>query len=134
MLFQWGEKFFLKISSIDEQHKKLVELINQLHDAMSSGSAKDVMGKIIDELSSYTKTHFTYEEKLLTQTGYPALAKQKQEHEEFVKKVQGYQADHKAGKLSISLNTMMFLKEWLSNHILVLDKAYVAHLQSKGIK
>jgi len=61
----------VNIQSIDEQHKKLVALVNNLNDAMSSGKGQLIMGKILDDLVAYTKTHFATEERLMTTHTYP---------------------------------------------------------------
>ncbi len=57
-LFNWSEEYSVNVNGLDNQHKKLVDLINELHSAMKEGKSKEVLGKIIEELISYTKFHF----------------------------------------------------------------------------
>ncbi|MEK6737452.1 MAG: bacteriohemerythrin, partial [Planctomycetota bacterium] len=69
-LMTWNNGLSVNIKEIDVQHKKLIELINQLHGAMGEGKGKEVSGKILSDLIYYTVSHFTYEEKLFKQYGY----------------------------------------------------------------
>ncbi len=134
-MMEWTDKLSVGVPSIDAQHKKLVAMANELYDAMKAGHGKDVLNKTLDGLIGYTVTHFNYEEKLFAQTGYPATAPHKKEHEDLKKQVLEIQEKMKAGvSFSQSMQVMDFLKKWLTNHIMVVDKAYGPHLTAKGIK
>lgn len=130
-IINWSENLSVKIKSIDEQHKKLVLLINNLHDAMRAGKGKDVLGPILDELVSYTKTHFTYEEGLLSKAGYMELQGHKREHTALIDKVEELQKKYKAGNTTITIETMTFLKDWLNGHILGTDRRYSDRSQTR---
>lgn len=133
-LITWSDKYSVQVPSIDNQHKKLADLINQLHSALAEGKAKMVLTNILNELVSYTKTHFAYEESLLHKEKYPGYITHKLQHDELTKKVISYQKDFQAGKTSISLEVMNFLKDWLINHITGTDKKYSQHLISKNVR
>ena len=64
-LFVWEDKYKVGVKEFDEQHKKLIELINKLYDAMKQGHGKDVLKSIVNDLFEYTKYHFETEEKIL---------------------------------------------------------------------
>jgi len=130
----WSENLSVKVNSIDVQHKKLVELINKLHDASKEGKAKEAAGPVLKELINYTATHFDYEEKLFSEHGYPESATHSKEHKDLVVKVLDVQKDFDAGKLTIGMSLMSFLKDWLNNHILKTDKKYADFFVSKGVK
>jgi hemerythrin len=133
-LINWTDVLSTKVPSIDDQHKKLVNLINQLHDAMREGRGKEVLGKTLDELISYTKYHFGYEEDLMRKAEYSALTAHKAEHELLVGKVLDLQEKYKSGNLSITIETLTFLKDWLNHHIMKEDKQYSTALLAKGIQ
>lgn len=133
-LFQWTDELSVGVQSMDKEHKYLVDLINRLHDAMAQGKAKDVSGSILSELVRYTQTHFTHEEDLMTRTAYPQLSVQKLQHSQFVKKVQEMQNQLAQGTMTLSLEMMNFLKNWLKEHIMKMDKAYSQHFASRGIR
>ena len=128
---EWNEKFITGVKEADEQHKKLVGLINQLYDAMREGKGKEVIDAIIDELVRYADYHFKTEETLMSKYGYPELESHKREHELFVQKVQEFVEKKKKGALTLTMDVMNFLKNWLTNHILGTDKKYGPFLTSK---
>ncbi|MGK5083529.1 bacteriohemerythrin [Bdellovibrionota bacterium FG-1] len=133
-LFEWSSRFTLGIQSIDDEHKKLVEYINQLHDGMMQGKGANVTGPILDGLVNYTVKHFKHEEELFATHAYPDTAAHKEEHKKLVAQVAEFQTKFKAGTATISTEIMTFLKNWLTNHILGTDKKYCPHLISKGVK
>ena len=133
-LIDWSQEFSVGIPSIDSQHQRLVELINDLHAAMMSGKGSQVLGKTLDGMIAYTITHFTYEEKLMRQTGFPGLEAHCAEHGKLLETAKKLQADHRGGKVAISLDTMNFLKQWLRGHIAGSDRLYGPHLVQAGIR
>lgn len=132
-LLEWNDTFSVNVNQIDEEHKKLVELTNKLHDAMRSGQGKMVVGEVLDELVEYTKTHFTHEEALMEKAGYPGLASHKLVHNRLVNQVNDLKTQNETGKLSLSMEVMKFLKEWLVDHIQGTDKNYSSYLNKNGI-
>jgi hemerythrin-like metal-binding protein len=133
-LISWNEKYSVKVDSIDKQHKRLVDLINELHDAMMNKKAKDVLLKIIRGLVAYTSEHFGYEEKLFVENGYADSREHKKEHSEFIAKISDFQEKYEGGKLTLSMEMLSFLKDWLLNHIAGTDQKYSAFLVEKGVK
>ena len=133
-LIQWGPKYMLGIPSIDNQHKRLVELINQLHTAMKQRQSASVTGKILDELVDYTQVHFAFEEQAQSEAQYPELDSHKEVHEKLVGQVVDFQRKFHAGNTLLSMELMDFLKDWLINHILGTDKKYVPAMKNAGIK
>ena len=134
-LMEWTEKLSVGIPSIDAQHKKLLAMANELYDAMKAGHGKELLNKTLDGLINYTVTHFNYEEKLFGQTAYPDAGPHKKQHEDLKKQVLAIQEKMKGGvSYGHSMEVMQFLKNWLTNHIMVVDKAYGPHLTSKGVK
>lgn len=132
-LITWNENYSVKVKEIDNQHKKLVDLINQLHDAMKEGKGKDIIGNILNELVNYTVYHFGYEEKLFDKYGYPEGKIHTRQHNDLVWKVKSYVNDFQSGKGVLPLEVMNFLRDWLLNHIGKDDKKYTPFLNSKGL-
>jgi hemerythrin-like metal-binding protein len=129
----WEAQFSVGLDSIDTQHKKLVEMINELHDARLKGRSNETLAHIFEQLATYTVEHFAYEEKLFDQTGYPASAGHKSEHEALRTKVGELKAQMETQKYPFTMELMDFLREWLQKHIMGSDKAYSAHLKAAGI-
>ncbi len=132
-LFQWSQDMSVNITEIDNQHKKLVDLINLLHDSMKSGKGKDVLGKLLNELTDYTVNHFGTEEKLFQKYGYPEYARHKKDHDDLTKQVIDIKTKLEGGATILTVEVMNFLKDWLNNHILHADKKYTAFLNAKGV-
>jgi hemerythrin len=132
--FTWEEKYSVGVKAIDEQHKKLIDLINTLYEAMRSGKGKEVLTKTIDSLIDYTKYHFDAEEKLMNSHGYPDVLPHKQEHKKLTDQVIQIQEKYRQGNAAVSVELSSFLKDWLSSHILGTDKKYTKFFNDKGIK
>jgi hemerythrin len=133
-LMTWNAKMSVGVALLDNDHKKLVGMLNQLFDAINSGQGKESLGKILDGLVDYTKIHFANEEKLFAQTIYPESVAHKKEHDDLTRQVLDVQNKYKAGATgTLSLEVMNFLKTWLVNHIQGNDKKYGPHLNAKGI-
>lgn len=132
-LLNWADEYSVKIKDIDNQHQKLVSLINQLHAAMKEAKGKEIIGNIINELVTYTKFHFTAEEKIMQDNNFPGFLSHKREHEMLTKKVMEFQENYKNGRAPLSLEIMQFLKDWLVNHIMKVDKDYSPYLNGRGI-
>lgn len=132
-LFNWTEAYSVGIMTIDVQHKRLVEMINSLHDAMRTGKGNDVTAKMVNEMAVYAVRHFGEEEKYMQQHNYPQFAAHKAEHDAFKQKVNDLQHKLRDQKIGVTLEVMTFLKDWLSKHILEVDKRYGPFLKEHGV-
>ncbi len=132
-LISWSDNFATDIKKIDDQHKCLIDLINRLHDSMKTGKGNAVIESILDDLLNYTVFHFSTEEAYFKQYAYPESILHKKEHDELTEKTKALQASHRDGKLTISIEVMNFLRDWLRNHILQSDQKYASFLRSKGV-
>ncbi len=132
-LFVWKPEFDTNIEEIDQQHKKLVETINILHEAMNKGKGKDVLSKVFANLLEYTTEHFATEEKLMIAFVYPDYVEHKQEHEKCVAEVLKFKERFDQGDLSVTINLRIFLVDWLHAHLMEMDMKYVPFFQEKGL-
>lgn len=131
-LMTWTEKYATGIRSVDSQHQKLIAMLNELKDAMSTGKGNDVVGAILDGLVQYTVTHFRHEEQLFAKYGYVDAAGHKAEHDKLTQKVVEFRDRFKAGRTALSVTVLHFLCDWLNGHILGTDMKYVPYLKSKN--
>jgi hemerythrin len=132
-LMTWSDKLSVGVKQFDEEHKQLVRLINQLHDAMKTGQGKQVISNILQGLISYTQNHFATEERLMRAHGYPDYEQHKKEHNSLTLSVLDLQKQYQTGNMLLSQKVMDFLKDWLANHIQGLDKGYGPFLNGKGV-
>ena len=133
-LITWSQDMSVGVQEMDFQHKGLIEIINQLGDAMSQGKGAQEVGKIIDKMITYAQRHFGAEERLMSANAYPQLARQKAEHEAFLTKANDFKKDFMAGKIAITLPISSYLKTWWTGHIQVEDKQYGPYLNGKGVR
>jgi len=133
-LISWNDNLSVNVLEIDKEHQKLIGIINNLHDGMRQRKGKEVIGRIISELKDYTLSHFLTEEKYFEKYGYPEKISHVSEHTAFVKKVSEFKKGYDDGKLSLSIEVMDFLSDWLKNHIQGKDKRYSAFFNEKGLK
>jgi hemerythrin-like metal-binding protein len=132
VIFPWKEAYNVGIAQVDSQHKGLVKLINDLHSAMQAGKAKEAVGGIIDELIRYTQRHFNDEEAMLRMRGYSKLAAHHAVHQDLTRQVIELRDKFRASKLTLSIEVMQFLKNWLASHILTHDQAYAKELSARN--
>jgi hemerythrin len=132
-LITWNDNYSVKIKQIDDQHKKLINMLNELHDAMKVGKGKEVLEKILAGLIQYTVTHFAEEERLMKLHNYPDYVQHKKEHNLLMIQVNDVQKQYREGNAVLSQAVMTFLKDWLQNHIQGTDKKYAPFLNSKGV-
>ncbi|HEY3440379.1 MAG TPA: bacteriohemerythrin [Paludibaculum sp.] len=128
----WKEEFSVRVPEIDTQHRRLLDIINKLHEAMRMGGKPDALKAVIDELVSYTRYHFGYEEQMLARAGYRGLEEHQRKHRAMVAQVEGFASEITSGKASVSLKLMSFLKDWLSRHIMETDQQYSGYLAGRA--
>jgi hemerythrin len=130
----WREDYSVNIISIDQQHRRMIDLINQLHDAVRTNQEKKTLGSVLSQLFSYTKNHFKTEEALMRAYKYPALESHKVEHQILVKRVTDFRKKFETGTLTDAFDLVNFLMGWLEGHILGTDKKYSPFLVGKGVR
>lgn len=124
----WKNTYSIGISIIDEQHKKLLEILNELYDAHQMGASKEIVNSSLQKLAEYTDYHFDAEENMLQENNYPDLDDHIMEHNIFKQKISGFMREAQNGNLLLSIKTIDYLKDWTINHILGTDKEYSDYL------
>jgi len=130
----WTEDLSIGVNLIDNQHKQLIEHLNNLASSIDSHHSTTEIGKTLDFLVEYTYFHFSAEEKQMRQTNYPGLEHQKKKHEEFKTilndLVEFFKEDGATHTLAESIDTL--LVNWLVKHICVVDLEFGKFLKEKG--
>ncbi|WP_207887123.1 bacteriohemerythrin [Pseudomonas sp. 30_B] len=124
----WQDDLDTGIQVIDTQHKRIVEMINQLHDAQAQHD-RALLGSVIEELVDYTLSHFAFEETLLEDSGYLFTRAHKKVHELFIKRVSDYRMRFESGE-DVADELKGLLGRWLFNHIRSDDANYVESVKS----
>jgi hemerythrin len=132
-LLVWDEDLSVKVRQVDEQHKRLIGLINELDASMTAGDASEALGKIIDDLMIYARVHFREEEALMARFAFPGFVMHKKEHDEFVGQISKLSKSFLDGVPILPVAVIAFLKGWLYFHIQGTDKSYSSFLNAEGI-
>jgi hemerythrin len=131
-MFEWKDAYSVHINSVDSQHKNLFRLADELYDAMLAGKGKAAVGAVLQRLLDYTRVHFAHEERLMQECGYPDYAAHKAEHDALTREVQRLQAEYTAGRITMTVQVMQFLKNWLEKHIANSDLKYAPHVAASA--
>ncbi len=131
-LITWGPSLETGIAIIDAQHKRLVDIINDLDGAQKAGRSHEIMGAMLAELVDYTHLHFGTEEKLLVSHDYEDYDAHRRAHRVFTDQIEMDRDRFVEGNTQLDTSLMEFLRSWLINHIAVSDQAYVPTLRKTG--
>ncbi len=132
---KWSDNFSVGVDEIDNDHKKLLEMLNGLFDAVEADEGHAVLSPVLNGLVQYVSYHFDHEEGLFLRTQYPDYAAHKKEHEELTAQVLAAFDKFNSGPTeTMPLDVLEFLKKWLYEHILDSDKKFGAYLSASGIK
>ena len=131
--FNWSSKYSVGVGVIDEQHKRLVLMINRLIGAKEVETGSETISELITQMTQYAQEHFKFEEDLLAEFGFPQLDQHKQIHIKFRKKVADLCMAVPLDVSAVPQVMLNFLVKWLKNHILHEDMSYKSHLNKKGI-
>lgn len=129
---EWNDYLSVNVDEIDAHHKKLIEIINKLYQAMIDGTSESVMKSILVELIEYTKYHFSTEENIMEEYGYSQIDEHKEMHKAFVTNLADACSRYQVEKIPIDKEILDYLKDWLINHILKTDTYLGVFLNGKG--
>lgn len=137
-IITWGPKYATGVSSIDKQHKELVDLTNKLYHACLNrnedvdATFRDAMHRLVE----YVRFHFSDEEILLKRIQFPDYIEHKKEHEKLILEILDASKNYGAGNKFVPSQCVRTLKDWIFSHIAVSDKvitAYVREQKKKGL-
>jgi hemerythrin len=133
-LLEWDEKMSVGVKAMDDDHKALVGLLNEMSEALDSEQERKVLGAVLERMIQYTKDHLAREERLLAEHGYPDCTEHHKGHDLMIATALQAQASFRVGRSEMLSDEMLqFLKNWLESHIMGTDKEYGPFLNSKGI-
>ncbi|MCB1763066.1 MAG: hemerythrin family protein [Gammaproteobacteria bacterium] len=132
-LISWNTLNTLNVGEIDAQHHRLIALVNELHQTMTSAQGADKLNRVLLELIEFTKLHFATEEKFMTGYAYPAYEQHKKEHEVLLGDIEQLLQRFRNGDFLIPFAIELDLESWALRHIETHDKPLGDYLNSKGV-
>ncbi|MGL5285169.1 MAG: bacteriohemerythrin [Aeromonas sp.] len=132
-LVHWNESFMVQVGSIDKQHEGLFSAMNRYYRSVKENRPKETRQQRLNELLTLAKQHFDDEERAMQQARYPELDRHKQEHQKLLgelgRLISSTDLDTEEGNMEL----IVFLKNWLLDHIFRVDKRYSPSMQQAGI-
>ena len=133
-LIEWNPGMSVGVERIDLQHQKLVEVINDLHEAIGMGNGEEVHNALFMELADYFTRNFETEEELMRVHAYPEAEVHRSLHEGFVRKVREMRGRASSGEPAVSDEALRYLTDWLLRHDISVDKKLGKYLNERGVK
>lgn len=116
---------------IDCEHVQFVSLMNDLRNAIITGKSKVLLDRCFNELLTLASSHFTEEERLMKESGYPQLKEHREEHEIFCRKLLNYKSQLN-WRGSITIELMNILTDWFIDHAQKSDVEFINYLRCSG--
>ncbi len=133
-LMEWIDSYSVKVDSIDEQHKKLFALLNNLNEQMVQGAGKKALKQTLADVYAYTQYHFEYEESLMEKAEFQGIGEHRNDHTELTSNTLALYTKLGKGDYKLAIETMQFLRNWWNNHILMSDMQFSQLMVDKGIQ
>ncbi|MFO7658612.1 MAG: bacteriohemerythrin [Bacteroidales bacterium] len=130
--FPWKDEYATGIEVIDNQHKKLIELIDRLYSSFMQRSEKEHMQHILKEVLDYANYHFDTEAELMRKHNYPKTSEHISIHDAFVATAIEFRHKHRYGGV-VTSSLMNFLRTWLNDHILRADRDYIPYIKNESV-
>lgn len=128
---EWGERFSVGVTTLDDQHKELIRMINFLIDNQDAGADSEPVADVLQNMTQYAGYHFGTEERLMEAYDYPQYSSHQTEHTEFKAKATRFCMDAIAHKNALAGDVLTYLSAWLTKHILESDMKYKAFFAAR---
>ena len=133
-LLDWTDDFDVGFEVIDKQHRVLLEMINELYDALMEIKGQEALLKIVNRMVEYSVIHFMTEEKHMLEFGYKDYKNHKIIHDRFSKKALDLKNQLNEDGFVLSLDVLNFLRDWLIDHIKGTDREYIPFFKETDFK
>jgi len=129
----WDEKYATGIQLIDNQHKELFSLTNELFHACLSGEKmlKQVFKETMERMVAYVHFHFGAEQELLQRVKYPDYPEHKKQHDTLVREILESVKEYNEGKKMVPNQFVRTLRDWILSHIAHYDKLYASYIAAQ---
>ncbi|MGA3370616.1 MAG: bacteriohemerythrin [Terracidiphilus sp.] len=133
-LMTWSSKYSVGIEALDNQHKAMMNILNELHAASMKGKASEVAGPLLHKLESLANEHFSAEERLMESTGFSGLAGHRVQHREMAGKIAEFIARHEEGDTTVYAQLLYFIRDYQTRHMQTEDSKYGPWFAAHGVK
>ncbi|GAA0593272.1 bacteriohemerythrin [Caenispirillum bisanense] len=131
-LVEFGDAHVFGVPAIDEEHRHLMEVTNDLYRAIKSGTDQSVLDRCFTHLKSYSEDHFAKEDAYMTRTGYPAAEEHRRHHAQFIERLERLYASYRGGDRTAGMDLLALLGNWWRNHMEDDDARLAKFVRSRG--
>lgn len=131
-LFEWTTDCAVGVREIDLEHQQLFALAEAMHGAMREGKGKSVLNGTLAALVAYVGEHFAHEEEVMHRIDYPDLIPHRRQHAALTGRVLALQNRLAAGEITMTIETLRFMMEWIECHIVGSDRQIGIYVESRG--
>ncbi len=124
MALVWDEIFSVGVQEIDEQHKKFIQMLNALENALAVGEEDKLAMILFAELEAYAVYHFSTEELYMEQFAYEHTEEHRMQHQQLISKVAQLKSEQHAGRRTAMMDLEDYMQGWLTDHIMTSDKMF----------
>ncbi len=128
----WTSELSIGNKNIDKDHKKLIEVFNDLVDLIALNKSREEFAKILSKMTDYSLEHFRKEEAYMEQFNYPELKEHREYHNDYTLKVAMYNFNFLGPGSPDPKEIIEFLGKWWRNHILNIDRQYENFKKESG--
>jgi hemerythrin len=133
-LLTWNNKYSVGVQTLDDQHKGMVGVLNELHAGMMKGQAQSVAGPLLDKLMKGAREHFALEERMMSEARYAGLAEHRSKHQELIGKLGNFMERYRKCDPTMYVQLLNFLRDWFNDHMQKEDQEYRPSLKANGVR
>jgi hemerythrin len=130
---KWTQDLSVGVTRMDEQHKRLILMINRLLRQPDATTRSEPISDLINDMTGYARDHFQAEEEMLSEHGYPRLEYQQNMHRAFRRKIVDLCTATAVGVPEVPQALLTYLREWLVHHIINEDMKYKSFFEDLGL-
>ncbi len=128
VLIEWKDEFSVGVPDVDHEHQKLITLINDLHNAMSSDSRDVTVMDFLGEIYAHVSAHFALEEKIMRERKYDQYAEHKAEHEALLDQLRDIMDNYEENATFSDEAFATVVEKWFTEHFRTRDARLHKHL------
>jgi hemerythrin-like metal-binding protein len=130
----WKDEYLVGHEELDQHHRTMFKIINDLYSGMMRGASNHDLRSLFKRAVAYADIHFGREEAVLADSRYPRLGEHQQAHRAYVQQIGALTGPGPGSERAISMDMLLFLKDWWLKHILGMDRAYAPFLATAEVR
>lgn len=116
----WTDDLAVGIQEIDDQHRRLFTLLSDFYTSLQKGAGREIQAKMLEDLMTHAGEHFREEESYLQ--NHPDFTHHRQQHYGFIKQMNQFERDYLHGGITLAVDVVNYVADWLQTHISDVDK------------